>query len=288
MTEPTLLVMGANGMLGHVVLRWFASRGTHRVVGTVRNDAAAAPLRAQMPHAELRTGVDATNLRGLRALFDAIKPSAVINCVGMVKQLAGADSPATAIPVNAMLPHRLSRLCGDAGVRLVHISTDCVFSGSRGRYTEADTPDAEDLYGRTKLMGEVEAPHAVTLRTSIIGPELNTTHALLGWFLASKGTVPGFSNAIFSALPTVELARVIDEHVLANPALQGIYHVVGPSINKCDLLRLVAKVYRSDTRVSEEPNPVVDRSLDGRRFEAATGYRSADWPELLEGMRAFS
>lgn len=287
MAEPCILVMGANGMLGHVVLRWFAAKGAARIVGTVRSEAAAEPLRRLSPASELRTGVDATRMPELRRLFAEVRPQAVINCVGMVKQLAGADSPATAIPVNAMLPHRLSRLCADTGVRLVHISTDCVFSGSRGHYTEDDTPDAEDLYGRTKLMGEVEAPHAVTLRTSIIGPELNSTHALLGWFLASKGTVPGFSNAIFSALPTVELARVIDEHVLANPALNGIHHVVGPSINKCELLRLVAKVYRSDTRVSEEPNPVVDRSLDGRRFEAATGYRSADWPELLERMRAF-
>lgn len=284
---PRVLVLGASGMLGNAVLRWFDQHSDGELVASVRDPAVVSGLQQRARRARFIVCSDVCNVERLEALLRQARPDVVINCVGVVKQLAGAEDPLQAIPINALFPHRLARWCGLLGARLVHISTDCVFSGKRGAYREDDVADAEDLYGRSKLMGEVAAPHVVTLRTSIIGPELNTTHALLGWFLASKGAVPGFSNANFSALPTVELARVIDEHVLGNPALQGIYHVVGPSINKCDLLKLVAKVYRSDTRVIEEPNPVVDRSLDGRRFEAATGYRSADWPELLERMRAF-
>jgi dTDP-4-dehydrorhamnose reductase len=287
MEKKKLLVLGANGMLGHVVLRWFAALAGYETIGTVRTPEAAAELRAQVPGAMVMEGLDAARLDELRRLFDVVEPDAVVNCIGVVKQLAGADHPATAIPINALLPHRLARLCQLHGARLVHISTDCVFSGKRGGYREDDDADAEDLYGRSKLMGEVVSPHAVTLRTSIIGHEMSSAHALLGWFLSQRGVVPGYSNAIFSALPTVELARVIEKYVLDNPSLQGIYHVAGPTINKYELLKLVAHVYGSDSRVEAVPTLVIDRSLDGQRFQQVTGYRPPEWPALIESMRAF-
>lgn len=287
MGKRKLLVLGANGMLGHVVLRWFATSPDYEVVGTVRTAEAVGELRQRAPDVKVVTGLDAACLDSLRKLFEQVRPDAVINCIGVVKQLTGADHPATAIPINALLPHRLARLCQRHGARLVHISTDCVFSGRRGGYCEDDIADAEDLYGRSKLMGEVSAPHAVTLRTSIIGHEMSSAHALLGWFLSQRGVVPGYSNAIFSALPTVELARVIEQHVLTNASLQGIYHVVGPTISKYELLKLVAQIYRSDSELKAVPTLVVDRSLDGRRFQSVTGYRPPDWPTLVETMRAF-
>lgn len=287
MSKQKVLVLGANGMLGHVVLRWFAALDAYETVGVVRAPEAAAELRRRLPQATLVDGLDATQLDQLRQLFERVQPDAVINCIGVVKQLAGADNPSTAIPINALLPHRLARLCQVHGARLVHISTDCVFSGKHGGYREDDVADAEDLYGRSKLMGEVAGTHAVTLRTSIIGHEMSSAHALLGWFLSQRGVVPGFSNAIFSALPTVELARVIERHVLPDPSLHGIYHVAGPTINKYELLKLVAQIYRSDTQVNAVPTLVVDRSLDGRRFQSITGYQPPDWPALVEDMRAF-
>lgn len=287
MSKRKLLVLGANGMLGHVVLRWFAPLSGYEVVGAVRTAEAASELRQRVPEAEVVDGVDAARLGSLRLLFDQIKPDVVINCIGVVKQLTGADHPATAIPINALLPHRLARLCQAHEARLVHISTDCVFSGRRGGYREDDVADAEDLYGRSKLMGEVSAPHAVTLRTSIIGHEMTSAHALLGWFLSQRGVVPGYSNAIFSALPTVELARVIEQHVLTDASLQGIYHVAGPTINKYELLKLVAQIYRSENELKAVPTLVIDRSLDGQRFQDVTGYRPPDWPALVETMRAF-
>jgi dTDP-4-dehydrorhamnose reductase len=287
MGSKRVLVMGAAGMLGHAVLRWFAAQASYEVTGTLRTSQFEAELRERCPRATLISGVDASSLSALRQLFDATSPEVVINCVGVVKQLVGADSPAIAIPINAVLPHRLSSLCAASGARLIHISTDCVFSGQQGNYDEDDLADAEDLYGRSKLMGEVEAPHAVTLRTSIIGHELSSTHALLGWFLSQRGEVPGYSNAIFSALPTVELARVIDQFVLSQTDLSGVFHVAGPTINKYELLKLVAQVYQRDNVVHPEPALVIDRSLNGEKFGQATGYQSAPWQELLQQMRAF-
>src|SRR5262249_44810978 len=154
----------------------------------------------------------------LARVFDATQPEVVINCVGVVKQLAGAGDPAIAIPINALLPHRLARLCGKIGARLIHVGTDCGFSGARAHSSETDTPDALDLYGRSKLMGEVDYPHAITLRTSIIGHELGSGHGLVGWFLTHQEPVRGFARAVFSALPTHELARVMQQYVIPNPA----------------------------------------------------------------------
>lgn len=286
-TTRRLLVLGAGGMLGHAVLRWFASNPDYEVFGTLRNEAAADQLRVAAPRAQLIGGFEAGRPAELARVFELAKPEVIINCVGVVKQLAGAGDPATAIPINALLPHRLARLSGRNDARLIHIGTDCVFSGARGGYCEADVPDALDLYGRSKLMGEVDYPHAITLRTSIIGHELNTGHGLIDWFLGQRDPVRGFARAIVSALPTVELARVIEKYVIPHPELRGTYHVAGPAISKYELLGLVGEVYGRDGPAQADDEPVIDRSLSGERFRAATGYEAPQWPQLIARMREF-
>jgi dTDP-4-dehydrorhamnose reductase len=280
-----VLILGANGMLGHAVLRYFHQRQRYRVAGSVRS---AASLR-QLPQSlrqQVIANVDVENTDSLAALFAQVRPQAVINCVGLVKQLAQAEDPLSAIPINSLLPHRLARLCAMMDARLVHISTDCVFSGSRGLYAEADPADAQDLYGRSKLLGEVDYPHAVTLRTSIIGPELGSAaHGLLGWFLAQEGAVSGYAKAIFSGLPT--LARVIHDVVLPHEALRGLYHVASAPIDKCTLLQLIARTYGKTIDIKPDDRVVVDRSLDASRFQAATHYVPRSWPELLREMYDF-
>jgi len=284
--KTTVLVIGASGMLGNAVLRLFAQSEAFETVGSARSAGFLARLPAELrPH--IVCGVDVDNADSLARLFASTRPDVVINCVGLVKQLAEADDPLAAIPINALLPHRLARLCEIAGARLVHISTDCVFSGSTGQYVESDVPDATDLYGRSKLMGEVDYPHAVTLRTSIIGHELDSAHGLVGWFLAQEGTVRGFTRAVFSGLPTVELALVIRDHVLPHPELRGLYHVSAASIAKFDLLKLVAHVYDRAVQISPDDKLVIDRSLNSTRFRSATGYAPPEWPELVRRMRAF-
>lgn len=285
--KTKILVLGVSGMLGSAVLRVFAQSDGYSVVGSARS---ASVLRLFSP--ELREhvvcGVDAENTDSLMQLFEQCRPDVVINCVGLVKQLAEANDPMAAIPINALLPHRLARLCKLSGARLIHISTDCVFAGSRGMYHELDTSDAQDLYGRSKYLGEVTEPHAVTLRTAIIGHELNAPHGLLGWFLAQQGSAKGYVRAIFSGLPTVELAVIIRDFVIPNVNLRGLYHVSAAPINKYDLLKLVAQVYKKNIEIISDDMLVIDRSLDSTVFRETTGYQPPDWPELVRRMHVFA
>jgi dTDP-4-dehydrorhamnose reductase len=281
-----VLVIGASGMLGNAVLRFFAQSSGHQVFGSVRSPAARRLLPNDL-HPNVITGVDVENIDSLTRLFAVVHPDVVINCVGLVKQLAEADDPLAAIPINALLPHRLARLCEVAAARLVQMGTDCVFSGAKGMYTEADAADATDLYGRSKYLGEVDYPHAITLRTSIIGHELDGARSLVGWFLAQEGRVKGYKRAIFSGLPTVEITRVIRDHVIPHPELHGVYHVAAEPINKFDLLTLVAQTYCKTIDISADDQLVIDRSLDSSRFRQATGFAPKPWPELLRTMREF-
>ena len=187
-----------------------------------------------------------------------------------------------------MLPHRLARLCQLVGARLVHISTDCVFDGARGRYLESDPSDAKDLYGRSKYLGEVAYGHTLTLRTSIIGHELSSAHGLVGWFLAQQGRVKGYTRAIFSGLPTVELACMVRDVVVPRPDLHGLYHVASQPIAKYDLLLLLAKVYGKKIEVIPDEAVVIDRSLDATRWREATGYVAPNWNALVNAMHEFN
>lgn len=286
MTKQTILVLGASGMLGNAVFRYFATRTGHDVVGVVRAARSARGLPADLRE-RVAVGGDVEDADALVRMFDRHRPTVVVNCVGLVKQLDEAKDPLAAIPINAVLPHRLARLCSLADARLIHLSTDCVFSGDRGMYVEGDLPDARDVYGRTKLLGEVEQPHALTLRTSIIGHELSGAHSLICWFLAQEGAVRGFSRAVFSGFPTVEIARIIDEVVLPRPDLNGLYHLSAAPIDKFSLLKLVGEIYGKAIRIDEDPSFVIDRSLDSTRFRAATGFEPDDWPALVRRMRDF-
>lgn len=282
-----VLVLGITGMLGNAMFRLLADSPGIEVQGSSRSAAALRHFPEAL-HPRIVTGIDVEHPDQLTALLERTRPQVVVNCIGLVKQLAEAEDPLAALPINSLLPHRLARLCALIGARLVHISTDCVFSGTRGAYVEGDVPDAQDLYGRSKLIGEVDYPHAITLRTSIIGHELASAHGLVGWFLAQQGSVRGFTKAVFSGLPTVELARVIRDHVLPRPHMRGLYHVSAAPIAKYELLKLVARVYGKTIDITPDDRLVIDRSLDSTRFRAETGYQPQSWVELVESMHRFS
>ena len=284
--KTKVLVLGASGMLGNAVLRLFARSERYTVMGSARSTGVMRYL-PQPLHEKVICGVDVENTDSLTGLFAQTRPDVVINCIGLIKQLAEADDPLAAIPINALLPHRLARLCDMADARFIHMSTDCVFSGTKGMYREEDAADARDLYGRSKYLGEVDYPHAVTLRTSIIGHELNSAHGLIDWFLEQQGEVKGFTRAIFSGLPTVELARVIRDFVIPDLTLRGTYHVSAAPISKNDLLQLVAKAYDKAITIKPEDKLVIDRSLDSQRFRDVTGYAPPAWSDLVRGMREF-
>ncbi len=281
-----VLVLGASGMLGNAMLRTLSQTDAYEAWGTARS---TALLRHFDPYLAKRivTGIDVENVDALTTLLADVRPGAVINCIGLVKQLAQADDPLSALPINAMLPHRLARLCGLIGARLVHISTDCVFNGRKGGYRESDPSDAEDLYGRSKYLGEVDYPNAITLRTSIIGHELGSTRGLVGWFLAQEGRVNGYRRAIFSGLPTAELSRVVRDVVLPRLDLTGLYHVAAEPIAKLELLHLIRDAYAKTIDIVPDDHLAIDRSLNAERFQAATGYVAPAWLELIAQMRDF-
>lgn len=274
-------------MLGNAMVRVLTEDPRYEVIGTVRK-AAAFRLFNDALGAQIVVGIDVENADCLIRLVAETKPDVVVNCVGLIKQAAEAGDPLVAVPLNTLLPHRLARLCAACDARLIHISTDCVFSGKQGLYKETDSPDAYDLYGRSKLLGEVSYPNAITLRTSIIGRELEGCRSLIGWFLAQPGPVKGFRKAIFSGLPTVELATVVRDYVLPRPDLTGLYHVAAAPINKCELLHLVADAYGKQIVIEPSDDVVIDRSLDATRFNTTTGYAPPEWRELVRRMHAFN
>ena len=281
-----VLVIGSSGMLGNAVTRYFSQDTEFVITGTVRSKESIALFPEQVRD-NIVWGVDVDDFDTITNIIKQQDPDIVINCVGLVKQLSDANDPLVALPINSLFPHKLARCCAEYNARLIHMSTDCVFSGSKGGYLDDETPDAQDLYGLSKRLGEVDYPNAITLRTSIIGHELNGNRSLVDWFLSQKGSVKGFSEAIFSGLPTLEIARIIKDYVIPNKDLRGVYHVSAEPINKYDLLNLVANIYGHKIEIIRDTNFKIDRSLDSSRFRVATGFKPDLWHEMIAAMRDF-
>jgi len=279
-----VLVLGATGMLGNAMMRVLSEREDWEVFGTIRS-ADARKFFAPKIAERLLVGCNVENDDSLIKVFAQIRPDVAVNCISLTKELISAGDPLVMIPIYSMLPHRLAGLCNMSRARLVHISTDGVFSGAKGGYTEDDAADARDLYGMTKYLGEVKYPHTITIRTSIIGHELQRNSGLIDWFLSQLDSCKGYTRVIYSGLPTVALARLIRDVVIPRPELFGVYHIAARPITKYSLLELVAKTYGKVIDIVEDDSLISDRSLDPGRFEAATGYVMPDWPELIRAMR---
>lgn len=285
MCDMKILVLGVSGMLGNAMLRVMAQKHEWEVFGTVRSGNVGQFFSSRVAD-RLIGGCEAGDHDALIRLWTQVRPDVVINCIGLIKQLAKADDPLQAISINALLPHRLAWLCSLVGARLVHMSTDCVFSGKKGGYTEGEPSDADDLYGKSKFLGEVDYPHAITLRTSIIGHELQSSNGLVDWFLSQGVCCRGFKRAVFSGLPTVALAQIVRDVVIPRPDLAGVYHVAAQPISKYDLLKLIADVYGKSIEIVPDDQLVIDRSLNADRFREATGYVAPDWRSLINLMHS--
>jgi dTDP-4-dehydrorhamnose reductase len=282
-----VLIVGVTGMLGHSVFRELAS--SHEVTGTCRGSYAdRQALHGVVARERCLDQLDARDEEGLGEALRLAAPDCVVNCAGVVKQATECSDAEIAIEVNALLPHRLARLCRERGARLIHVSTDCVFSGARGGYAPGDPPDPVDVYGRSKLLGELAPPH-LTLRTSLIGRELSGSRGLVEWLLSQRGgRVEGFVNVRFSGLTTRALGRILGRVISQHPGLAGVHHVAAAPIAKHDLL--VALSDRMDLRIqiTPTPEPRCDRSLDGRGFVEETGIRAPSWEEMLDELSADS
>lgn len=277
--KKRVLVLGADGMLGHQL--FLGLRGNFDVVGSVRSEQEGVAAYGLFDKTNTVFGRDMASEGTLLRTLDEVAPQIVVNAVGIVKQRPISTDVLQSLELNALLPHRLARACGERGIRLVHMSTDCVFAGKRGGYAESDTPDAYDTYGRTKLLGEVAGEGCLALRTSIIGLELARYRSLIEWFLRQKGQVSGYRRAIFSGLTTAELTRVISMLLRDHPQMSGLYHVASAPISKFDLLRKFAQMASLPVELVPDDSVAIDRSLNGSRFAQITGYDVPSWDSML-------
>jgi len=283
-----ILIFGATGMLGHAVFQVLSSDKRLKVFGTIRSESSKKLFSPALSD-NLIPNIDIESDVCLKKAFEFSQPDVVINCIGIIKQLSDAKDVLKTIPINTLLPHRLAALSKDFGSRLILVSTDCVFSGAKGNYLETDFPDCDDLYGRSKLLGEIaDNDRVLTIRTSIIGHELRGGHSLVNWFLSQSGSAQGYTQAIFSGLPTNELAKIILDCIIEWPDLHGLYHISADPINKYDLLDLIAKVYNKDIDILKNEAVKIDRSLDHTKFSMATGYKAQNWNALIASMKEFN
>jgi dTDP-4-dehydrorhamnose reductase len=283
-----IIVLGAAGMLGHKMFQVLQARFPNTCAtmhGSV-NDRGLSNI-SLFQHGKVFAHVDAENFPSLSSLLRRLEPDVVVNCIGVIKQRTEAKAAIPSITLNALLPHLLAEVCSEWGGRLIHFSTDCVFSGERGNYTEDDPSDAKDLYGKTKYLGEVATDNAITLRTSIIGRELSHHQSLLDWFLSQNNTtVQGFTRALYSGVTTNHLAEVVGNLIEHHPTLSGLYQVTGHTISKYDLLCLLRDAWKLNIEIIPNETFVCDRSMSGHKFHQATGYVAPAWPELVAQLAA--
>jgi dTDP-4-dehydrorhamnose reductase len=276
-----VLILGGEGMMGHKAFQVLSPRfETHATFLDGDGLWRSFPMYAGQPRTH--GGVNALEFGTVERIVRRLEPAWIVNCIGVIKQLREASDPILSITLNALFPHRLARLSADAGARLIHLSTDCVFSGRKGGYTEEDVSDAEDLYGRTKYLGEVTGPGCLTIRTSIFGRDFLKESALLEWFLSNRGgKVRGYRNSIYTGFPTMVMARIIGDIIASHPDLSGLYQVASAPISKCELLGKIRDAMRLDIEIAPWDDPPCDRSLRADKFVAATGYRIPGWDEMI-------
>ncbi len=278
-----VLILGGSGMLGHKLVQCLGPR--FETFATFRTVPSGYAHLGILDESRALTHVSVQDFDSIVRAVNSVRPDVVVNCIGIVKQDVAAKDPLLSIGVNALFPHRLAQVCGAAGARLIQISTDCVFSGRKGNYVESDVSDAEDLYGRTKFLGEVNDDNCLTLRTSIIGRELQSSQGLIEWFLSQEGkSVRGFRRAIFSGFTTLALSEIIAHLIADFRGLSGVWHVAAEPITKFDLLSLVKQIYELNIEIEPDETFVCDRSLNGERFRQATRFIPPGWSEMIQEM----
>lgn len=280
-----VLVIGATGMLGYSIFENLHEYSNLEVYGTVRSIKGKENF-FKKSQGSLIQGIDVTNISDVEGVISEVKPDTVINCIGLIKQHSISKQHVDAVAINSLLPHQLAQVCSENDSKLIHFSTDCVFDGKEGNYSEGDLPTARDLYGKSKCLGEVEyAPH-LTLRTSIIGHELASNVSLVDWFLSQEGKVKGFSKAIFSGLPTCVIAKLLAEKILPNTQLSGLYQLSVDPVDKYTLLKLVSDVYGKKIDIEESKELMIDRTLDSTKLRAEINFKAPTWPELINHMHS--
>jgi dTDP-4-dehydrorhamnose reductase len=276
-----VLILGVVGMLGHMAHRVFSKH--HETYATCREPYEDNTLiHPFVDKQHCFDNVNVLNSSGMKNLLQKLQPQVIINGVGVIKQKKESKDPIPSLRVNSLFPHELAQLADEVGAKMIQISTDCVFSGRQGMYTEDSPEDPVDIYGRTKLLGEVtRAPH-LTLRTSFVGRQLRDSVSLFEWFIAQRnGQAKGFKYAIYSGLTSQALSEVLLQIVDKHPALTGLYNVASEPINKYDLLGRLNDLMQLNIQLAPETQFHCDRSLNGQRFTAQTGITVPSWEAML-------
>ncbi len=279
-----ILILGSSGMLGYSLFKNLSYRKDLQVSGTLRNLQKYKPFYSNEEFSNLIHYDALTSKNNLVSIIEKIRPEYVINCIGLIHHKESSNNFISKyISLNSLFPHLLAETCEITSSKLIHFSTDCVFSGRDGMYNEADIPDATDFYGRSKLLGEINYGNHLTLRTSIIGHEIDSNIALVDWFLNKQGKIKGFSNAFFSGMPTQYISEIISQYIVGKN-IKGLYHLSVNPISKYELLRKIAKVYKKEIQIDEDKNLDINKSLDATKFIQLTGYKPPSWDELIELM----
>jgi len=278
-----ILVLGASGMLGYTLFHKYSKDNRFVVFGTIRNEEDLRFFKSNKSN--ILCSIDAMKIATIEDAIKNLKPDLIINCIGIIKQLKESKNHLLTIKINSLFPHQLAELAGKYSARLVLISTDCVFDGVNGNYTEDDDSNATDLYGKTKYLGEIgNEKHVITLRTSIIGHELKHHISLVDWFLNQNNEVNGFANAIYTGFPTVEFAHIISNVIIPNKDISGLFNVSAEKINKFELITLISRIYEKQIKIIPYDKFVCDRSLDSSKFRALTNYTPPSWESMIKDM----
>ena len=284
-----IIVLGANGLLGNTIIKYFFENCKHETFGFCRDSTKLGFLNTSYLE-RINIVRDIFDTEDLKNKIKKIRPDVIINSIGITNKIKNKDLNFTQqiIQVNSLFPHQLQKICIQFDIRLIHLSSDCVFSGEKGFYSERDIPDPVDIYGKSKLLGELDFQNSITIRKSVIGHEYNSNNGLLEWFLKQEGKVKGYKKAIFSGITVLELAKIIDMYIIPNPNLRGLFHVSGQSISKYNLLKIIASEYKKIIDIIPNEEVKIDRSLNSTKFNKITGYQSKPWPKLIKSMAKFN
>ncbi len=277
----SILIFGGNGMLGHKLYQRLRSQ--YEVFATLRGDFGAVKSFDIFDEQTIISNIDVTNQADVRRAIQTVRPAVVINAVGVIKQNPRYNDVVATLLINSIFPHQLAELSAEFGFRLISISTDCVFDGTKGNYSEDDTPTPRDLYGMSKLLGEVTGDNILTIRTSIIGRELSTKNSIVEWFLShSGGMVQGYTHAIYTGFVSGVFADIIAKLISDYPDLRGIYHISSEPISKFSLLQLLNEFYDAGVTIVPSSEAAIDRSLDSSKFKTETGFEPLSWSEMIK------
>ena len=284
-----IIILGCTGRLGNTITKYFFGINDCEIYPIIR-DYSKIKFFKQKYHENFIGIKNFLDFSELRRVIEPLKADIIINCIGITNKFS-SDKPFMIqefIKINSLFPHQLYQVCSENNIRLIHFSTDCIFSGKKGSYSETDIPDPIDIYGKSKLLGELDYENCITIRKSIIGHELSSKNGLLEWFIGQKEVVQGFKKVVFSGLTTLELSEILEKYIIPSENLQGIINVTGKSITKYELLKNIAKIYKKSINLKPDESVVIDRSLDGSKFSSLTGYTTKSWDDLIYAMHQFN